>query len=268
MPSKPAPAFVPLDPPERSRYLLQEKLQELEKLKSQQFSPEVQAAEAQWQHLTNVIIERAFGPDSTNAWKLQNARSAGHGAVRRQSYRRPSFGPSLGQQQNEFNARCVTMETLLKSIIQELELSIPQAEIKGAYPPGDDYEFYRDLKRIVEGAATSLFIIDNYLDAQLFDLYMERVQPNAEIRILTDQLRGTVQVVAQKFAKRGQFELRTSKDAHDRHVFVDHRGWVIGQSIKDAAVKKPTYIIELGSPSALRTVYEQIWSAATSVVKS
>ena len=97
---------------------------------------------------------------------------------------------------------------------------------------------------------------------------MERVQPNAEIRILTDQLRGTVQVVAQKFAKRGQFELRTSQDAHDRHVLVDHRGWVIGQSIKDAAVKKPTYIIELGSPSALRAFYEQIWSAGTPAIKS
>ncbi len=160
------------------------------------------------------------------------------------------------------------MEILLKSIIQELELSIPQAEIKGAYLPGDDYEFYRDLKNIVGKAVTSLFIIDNYLDAQLFDLYMEQVQPRAEIRILTDQLRGTVQVVPEKFAKRGRFELRTSKDTHDRHVFIDHRGWVIGQSIKDAAVKKPTYVIELGSPSAHRAVYEGIWSAGTSVVKS
>src|SRR5579862_4252763 len=118
------------------------------------------------------------------------------------------------------------METLLKSLIQELELSIPQAEIKGAYAPGDDYEFCRDLKNIVEGSATSLFIIDNYSNAQLFDLYIERVQPRVEIRILTDQLRGAVQVVAEKFAKRGQFELRMSSDAHDRHVFVDHRGWV------------------------------------------
>jgi hypothetical protein len=194
MPSKPAPAFVPLDPPERSRALLQEK---------------------RW-----------------------------------------------------FSARCDALETLLKSIIQELELSIPKAEIKGAYAPGDDYEFYRDLKSIVEKGTKSLFVIDNYLDVQLFDLYMERVSPSVDIRILTDQLRGAVQTVVQKFVKRGQFELRTSRDAHDRHVFVDNRGWVIGQSIKDAAVKKPTYIIELGNPSALRAVYEQIWSAATPVVKS
>lgn len=157
---------------------------------------------------------------------------------------------------------------MLKSIIQELELSIPQAGIIGVYDAGDDYEVYRDLKSIIENGRQSLFIIDNYLDVQLFDIYMDRAAPGMNIRVVTDQLRGAVQAVAEKFAKRGQFELRTSKDAHDRHVFVDSRGWVIGQSIKDAAAKKPTCIIELDDPSAHKTIYENIWAAATSVVKA
>jgi hypothetical protein len=269
MPSKPAPVFVPLDPPERSRALLQDQLAELDALKQRQFNTEVRDAEKQWQHLTSAILHRAFEPNSTNQWKFQNTLNAGReGGIRRPAYGRPNLGPSLAQEQHWFMARCAALETLLKSIIQELELSIPQAEIKGAYAPGDDYDFYRDLKSIVEKGTKSLFIIDNYLDVQLFDLYMERVNPNVDIRILTDQLRGAVQTVAQKFAKRGQFELRTSRDAHDRHAFVDNRGWVIGQSIKDAAVKKPTYIIELGNPAAHKTGYEQIWSAGTSIVKS
>jgi hypothetical protein len=167
MPSKPAPPFAPLDPPEKSRALLQNQLDDLQELRGRQFNDEVKAAEKQWQHLTNAIIEPAFGPNSTNQWKFQNALHAGQGPIRRQPYGRPSFGPSMQQQQIVFNARCATMETLLNSIIQELELSIPEAEIKGAYAPGDDYEFYRDLKGIVEKGETSLFIIDNYLDAQL-----------------------------------------------------------------------------------------------------
>jgi hypothetical protein len=64
MPSKQAPVFVPLDPPERSRALVQERLTELEALKKRQFDAEVKAKEKQWQHLTNVILERAFGPSS------------------------------------------------------------------------------------------------------------------------------------------------------------------------------------------------------------
>ena len=65
---------------------------------------------------------------------------------------------------------------------------------------------------VVTDAKNSLFIIDNYLDVQLFDLYMERAAPAIDIRILilTDQLRGAVQTVAGKFSKRGHFELRRS----------------------------------------------------------
>jgi hypothetical protein len=270
MPSKQAPAFVPLDPPERSRALLHERLTELGALKTRRFNAEVKAAEKQWEHLTSAILQRAFDPTSANHLKFRRALKEGQsGSTSFQPYGgRPPVGPSPAQEQTWFSARCDALETLLKSLIQELELSIPQAEIKGAYAPGDHYEFYRDLKSIVEKGAKSLFIIDNYLDVQLFDVYMERVSPSVDIRVVTDQLRGPVQAVAQKFASRGQFELRTSKDAHDRHVFVDNRGWVIGQSIKDAAVKKPTYIIELDNPSAHRTVYEQIWVTATPVVKS
>jgi hypothetical protein len=75
-------------------------------------------------------------------------------------------------------------------------------------------------------------------------------------------------VVAEKFAKRGNFELRSSKDVHDRVVFADDRCWVIGQSIKDAARKKPTYIVEHSGVAAMKGIYDQIWSGATSVVKS
>jgi hypothetical protein len=158
---------------------------------------------------------------------------------------------------------------VLKTIIKELEMFLPDTEIKGAYGPGDDYTFYKDLKTIIETARKSLFIVDNYLDAQIFDLYVARVQAGVDIRILTDQLRGAVQVIATKFSKRGQFELRTSSGAtHDRHVFVDDRGWVIGQSIKDAALKKPTYMVELNNATTFRNIYEPIWLTATPIIKS
>ena len=57
---------------------------------------------------------------------------------------------------------------------------------------------------------------------------------------------------------------------HDRHVFADSRGWIIGQSIKDAARKKPTYMVEISTSAvaAMQAIYEGIWSRATTVVKS
>ena len=42
-------------------------------------------------------------------------------------------------------------------------------------------------------------------------------------------------------------------------------GWVIGQSIKDAAKKKPTYIIQHDEP-LMRNIYEDIWNKATVLI--
>jgi hypothetical protein len=70
------------------------------------------------------------------------------------------------------------------------------------------------------------------------------------------------------FAATKSLEMRSSPDVHDRVVFVDQRGWVIGQSIKDAARKKPTYLIELDEPSlsANRDIHNKLWSVATVVI--
>ncbi|HEU0047145.1 MAG TPA: hypothetical protein VFQ43_06040 [Nitrososphaera sp.] len=156
---------------------------------------------------------------------------------------------------------------MLKSSLAELELMMPEPEIAGAYEPGDEYQFYRDLKTIVGFAARDLFIIDNYLDTQLFDVYVENINPAVSIRVLTNQVSDPLRVVAEKFAKRGNFELRSSKDAHDRVAFADDRCWVIGQSIKDAAKKKPTYIVEHSGATSMKGMYEAIWTSAVAVVK-
>ena len=55
---------------------------------------------------------------------------------------------------------------------------------------------------------------------------------------------------------------------HDRMLFLDQRGWVIGQSIKAAAKKKPTYLIELNEPSltASRDAHDKIWKQAKIII--
>ena len=73
---------------------------------------------------------------------------------------------------------------------------------------------------------------------------------------------------ARMYAENRPLEVRSSADVHDRAIFLDERGWVIGQSIKDAARKKPTYLIELNERllTEARDVHNQIWAAATVVI--
>jgi hypothetical protein len=216
--------------------------------------------EEEWTNLTLNILTHGFGADSNNVMQFQRAKSAG-------DYYMGGMSPRLLQQ--NFEQRLKAFSATLRSSIAELELSLPEPALAGAYDSGNEYQFYIALKTIVGFATKELFITDNYLDTQLFDIYVENVAPAISVRVMTNKVDASLNLVAGKFANsRTNFELRSSKDVHDRVVFADDRCWVIGQSIKDAAKKKPTYIIEHAGAVAMRGIYEALWSNAAAVVKS
>jgi hypothetical protein len=254
----PPPPKPPDFPPDKTYRALQKQLAALDKFRGKKYY-EVNHDEEEWKNLTLNILIHGFGEDSENVSQFYHARSAGEHYI---------GGMSPGLIQQNFQKRIEAFAAMLKSSLAELELMMPEPQLAGAYEPGDEYQFYRDLKTIVGFATSTLFIIDNYLDTQLFDVYMENVAPSVAVRVLTSHVSDPLRAVAEKFSKRGNFELRSSKDVHDRVVFADDRCWVIGQSIKDAARKKPTYIVEHSGAATMKNIYEAIWASATVVVKS
>jgi hypothetical protein len=243
--------------PEQTLRVLRQQLANLQKLKNRNHR-EADNDEEVWKQSTEGALIHGFGQDSHNVSHFYRARSAGFQSM---------MGTSDHQQQLNFQERIDKFEATVSSSIAELEAVLPESASKGAYAAGDEFAFYRDLKDIVAAASKDIFIVDNYLNTEL---YVEPVRAGLPLRILTDEIRGNLLAVAKKYATRGGFQLRSSADVHDRHVFVDGRGWMIGQSIKDAAKKKPTYMVEIGAglvPS-VQQVYEDIWSGATSIVKS
>ena len=83
--------------------------------------------------------------------------------------------------------------------------------------------------------------------------------------MLSNNIAADVTALAQKYASGGNLQFRASTLFHDRVIFVDKRVWMSGQSIKDAAKKKPTYIVE-HDESLMREIYERIWLSASVVV--
>ena len=243
--------------PDRALRALTQQLDRLQSLKNRGYE-EADAEETEWMHLTQNVIEAAFGDDSSNLHKFYAATHAGH---------HNAYGIDEEQHQINFVSRIKEFEALLRALISALRLQLPEEEIKGAYEPGEEYAFYKDLSSIVATATKDIFIVDAYLDEQVFNLYVAKVPDTATVRILSNKIGTNVDTVARMYAKSRSLELRSSADVHDREVFLDQRGWVIGQSIKDAARKKPTYLIELDEPSltAARDIHNRIWAAATIV---
>jgi hypothetical protein len=258
-PRRPAqPPPKPADwPHERTHAALKKQLAALDSLRGRRYD-EAEHEEEEWRNLTLNILIHGFGEGSENVSQFHHAKWAGEHYM---------GGMGQGLIQSNYNKRIEALAAMLRSSISELEMMLPQPEIIGSYDTGEEYTFYRDLKTIVGFASKELFVVDNYLDIQLFDVYMEKVSSSVFVRVLTDRVSDPLKVVAEKFARRGGFELRSSKDVHDRVLFADDRCWVVGQSIKDAAKKKPTYIVEHSGANAMRSIYEPIWAAASTIMK-
>jgi hypothetical protein len=167
--------------------------------------------------------------------------------------------------QRNFEARQQAHEAALKSCIAELGLDLPDTGMKGVYEPGEQYEFYRDVTTCLKLAKTEIFIIDPYLDAEIFDVYAHAIARAVRFRLLSANIPPNVQALAQKYAAGGNLAFRSSASIHDRVLFADNRVWLTGQSLKDAARKKPTYIVE-HDESLMRPVYEQIWNSASTLI--
>lgn len=153
-------------PPEKTLHYLRQQLDELRKLKGRNYR-EAEDAEEQWTQFTMNVFIHGFGEASQNLGHFHSARWAGEHNV---------MGISEYQAQKNFDLRIQKFEATLSSSIKELQAMLPEADIKGAYEAGDEFAFYKDLKGILGAASRDVFIVDNYLNTQFFELYVEPIR--------------------------------------------------------------------------------------------
>ena len=127
-------------------------------------------------------------------------------------------------------------------------------------------------------ANKEIMIIEPYPNDEIIDLYLEKIDNKVDIKILigisktlsgnTKQQHDNFLKVAAKISKKPgiNFELRENADVHDRLFFIDKTCWVSGQSIKDAAVKKPTYLLKVVSHELFRQVFTPLWQNGKKIV--
>lgn len=260
MPPRRTPPGTPADlSPERAYTVLKTQLAKLPELKGRNYQ-EASAAEDEWFQLTEKLVLRSFGSESTNYSNFRAASTAG------EHYLQPyGAGVPHAQNQKNFEARQQGYEAALRSCIAELKLDLPDAGVKGVYQPGEQYEFYRDVTSCLKLAQKEIFIIDPYLNAEIFDVYAGAIPRSVLFRLLSANISADILTLAQKYAAGGNLAFRRSTSIHDRVLFADSHVWVVGQSLKDAARNKPTYIVE-HDESLMRPIYEEIWNSASTLI--
>lgn len=250
------PPTLPSISPERAHSELKKQLEVIRSLKGVDYR-EGANGEDELRDFALRLLEMAFGKPSTAVDSFIRARSAGN-------YRMLFPGEPTPHSENQSNymERLNAMQTSIKAALAQLELQMPEKEIKGHYDVGEEYEFYRDVKEVLALAKTEVFIIDPYLNDDIFNVYADGIDRSIKIRILTNKIPSSTTAIAAKYASGKNLMLRTSSEIHDRLILIDDRAWLIGQSIKDAAKSKPTYIVEQ-SAEHIKPTYEGIWARAT-----
>jgi len=137
------------------------------------------------------------------------------------------------------------------------------------YSPGDSYDFYDDVKKIIESANSQVFLIDAYATEDIINLYLNKFLKEVQIKILTNgKPQENFISIATKFkSKHGKnFSVKSNKNCHDRVFFVDKKCYVTGQSLDKAASKQPTYICEIENSGSFRNVFEQLFNSGKTII--
>ncbi len=166
----------------------------------------------------------------------------------------------------------VTREPFRQQLLaaaEEIKLALEldgHEDIGQVYGSQQQYDFLRDLKEIILGAQTEVYVVDPYFDGQAFETYLSPLGSGCSIRILCSRYSSDVAGHVTAFAAQHKVnpELRKSQNLHDRLVIIDSSDcWIVGGSIKDAG-KKPTYLVPL-QPNIAPTkidIYEALWREA------
>jgi len=150
----------------------------MQELKGRNYQ-EAEAGENKWYQLTEKLILRSFGSESMNYQNIRRARSAGE-------YRIRLYGEPVPHSENQrnFETRLQAYDVAVESCISELETDLPDTGPKGVYQPGEQYEFYRDVTACLRLAHKEIFVIDPYLDAEIFGVYAQAIQRSVHFRLL------------------------------------------------------------------------------------
>ncbi len=131
---------------------------------------------------------------------------------------------------------------------------------------GAVFDYFDEVRKVIETAASDLLFVDPYLDAEFIARYLPHVRTGVEVRLLggkrIDQLVPAAQAYA---AQRGlHIAVRSSPTLHDRFVIVDKaEAYQSGASFKDGAKKSPTTLTQVTDAFVpLLQLYERLWQDA------
>lgn len=128
------------------------------------------------------------------------------------------------------------------------------------------HSFDKFLRGVFANAKSKVLIADSWVDETIFDNVLDVIPKTLDINLIYTQKRGTFDSRVVRFKKEySKFVVKRYNDLHDRFLVVDGIGYILGPSIKDAAVNSPALVVSLGasdSSALLIKFFGSLWLRA------
>ena len=156
-----------------------------------------------------------------------------------------------------------TLKFLLQQAKSDLRMELGRGSVVVA--EGRVFEYFDELRKVIETARTDVFFVDPYLDADFVARYLPYVAEGVSIRLLSGpKKRATLLPAVDSFAQQSgrPVSVRVSDRLHDRYLFIDGAAcYLSGASFKDGAKNAPAVLTQITDAfQAMRATYEQQWS--------
>jgi hypothetical protein len=134
-----------------------------------------------------------------------------------------------------------------------------------AIPQGLVFNYFDEIRKIIEIAKEELFFIDPYLDAEFVSRYFPNITTGVSIRLLAREKLSTLLPAVDAFIKQEvnvDVAVRSASNFHDRYIFVDNTAcYQSGASFKDGAKSAPTTLTQITDAfAAVLKIYEDLWN--------
>ncbi len=143
-----------------------------------------------------------------------------------------------------------------------------RAKVQHFFGAGEGYRAMRLVLQILKGARTSVAIVDEYLDDQVFD-YIDSIDPAVSVRMVTGSKKPMFPKLLHALqANRANVEAREAGDCHDRFLIVDATAaWHVGTSLNGIG-KKAFMINMVADPTELQRLiasFTSWWGKGTPI---
>lgn len=129
------------------------------------------------------------------------------------------------------------------------------------------FDYFEELRKIIETATKEILFVDAYLDAEFVSRYLPHTGSGVSIQLLTGERKLTtlLPAVDAYIAQTGySINVRSNTAFHDRYVILDQSAcYQSGTSFKDGAKAAPTTLTQITDafPAVLKT-YQDLWNQA------